>query len=114
MRQRLVVSIVGIVLGTSWAALSDRAEAGLLGPSNFWECLLRDEPGAHNDLVAGEIAAACSNQFPDQRDVADKDKTGGFFSVPHAADCAVRYGKSTQSEYAAQLIQAACYQIYRP
>jgi hypothetical protein len=88
------------------------AHAGLFGPSNYWECILDRLPGTQNDILASQIQMNCLKDFPDTGPVIGKDKVGGLISVPHADDCTMKYEKNTASFFAAQMIYAACHQVY--
>lgn len=110
---RMVVG-VGAACALALGGHTNPATAGLLGPSNFWECVLEKMPGVQNDPVAYQIAADCNTRFPNPPEISGKDKVGGLFSVPHAPECVIRYAKNTRSNFGAQLITAACYQLYWP
>ena len=70
-------------------------ECRFFGPSNYWECILEKIPGVQNDYVAAQVAQSCVAEFPNTGPVPDKDKVGGLFSVPHARECVLKYGKDT-------------------
>lgn len=88
------------------------AHPGLPASEKYWQCILDKMPGTSTDTIAYQSANACQMEYGEAQTVPDRDKKGGLFSVPHAQECVLRYGKITQSEIAAQLIVAACNQLY--
>ena len=46
------------------SALPGFAIAGLLGPSNYDECILANMKGVGSDLAARAVAGSCARQFP--------------------------------------------------
>lgn len=102
--------LLALILGAQFS----QAIAGLLGPSNYFECILDKMPGAQNDPIAASVAQACWREFPNAPPIAPKDKVGGLFSVPHAPDCLMRYAKDVRSNFGAQQIAIACNELYWP
>ncbi|MDR6495621.1 hypothetical protein J2797_005545 [Paraburkholderia terricola] len=102
-----LVAVVTIALCAPWPTY-----AGLLGPSNYWECILELAPGTSNDIVANDIELQCGKRFPDKSPLTGKDKVGGLFSVPTADKCVITHGKNTPSFLAARMILVACHELY--
>lgn len=46
------------------------AAAGLLGPTNYEECILQNMKGVGSDMAARAIAAACAKQFAPKQEAA--------------------------------------------
>jgi hypothetical protein len=110
----LFLPLYDFILSQHMAVTSHQAVAGIFGPANLWECLLEGEQGVQNDTVANHVAAECTDRFPNQSDIPPSKKSTGIFSAPRAGDCVVKNGKTTSSPRAVELIQAACYELYRP
>ena len=53
-----------IALMMACTTVSAVATAGLLGPSNFDECILANMKGVGSDMAARAVAASCAKQFP--------------------------------------------------
>jgi hypothetical protein len=87
-------------------------QAGLLGPSNFFECVLSRMPGAANDTVGYEIVGRCSKEFPGNIPV--KKQTGFLATFRSGSECTLKKAKDTQSQWAANMIRSACYALYEP
>ncbi|CAB3974650.1 hypothetical protein BCO37747_07478 [Burkholderia contaminans] len=81
-------------------------------PTKYWNCILEKLPGTQSDVIAYQSVNMCFSQFGGGQDVGPRDKVGGLFSVPRAGECIERFGKQTGSYVAAQLIVAACNQLY--
>jgi hypothetical protein len=83
------------------------ASAGLIGPSNYWECILVGMQDVKNDQVAQEIMKVCLSDFPDSSSMpAPLDGTPGA--------CILKFGEDVSSAFAALQIQTACNVVYAP
>lgn len=110
---------VALILSHATACHAENSQSGfvrvsLFGPSNYWECILGKMPGVQNDYVAAQIVQSCLAEFHNTGPVPDKDKVHGMFSVPHASECVLKYGKDTASALGGELIVAACHALYFP
>lgn len=83
--------------------------AGLLGPSNLWECILEEMPGVKNDPAAIEVIRKCKKEFPTTPEVKKKSP---IFGVSTAGECVIEYAKDVSSPRGAKYIRAACYKLY--
>jgi hypothetical protein len=83
--------------------------AGLLGPSNLWECILEEMPGVKNDPAAIEVIRKCKKEFPSTPEVKKKSP---IFGVSTAGECVIEYAKDVSSPRGAKYIRAACYKLY--
>lgn len=84
---------------------------GILGPSNYWECILDEMPGVKNDPAAIEVIRKCRKEFPNSSN--DVEKKSSIVGVRTAGECVREYGKDVSSPMGAKGIQAACYKLYR-
>lgn len=86
------------------------ASPGLLGPSNYWECILDEMPGIKNDPAAIEVIKKCRKGFPNSSN--DIEKKSPILGVKSAGECVRDYGRDVSSPMGAKFIQAACYRLY--
>lgn len=83
------------------------ADAGVLGPSNYWECILEEMQEVKNDQVAQELMKVCMNAFPEGFSV--EEQLAGTSGA-----CILEYGAEVSSALGAQQVQAACNMLYPP
>lgn len=79
--------------------------AGLIGPSNYWECILIGMQEVKNDQVAQEVMKLCLSEFSAELSVSERRE-----GAPGA--CVLKYGEDVSSALAAQQIQTACNLVY--
>ena len=96
-----------IVLILLWPS---NAFSGILGPSNYWECILDEMPGVKNDPAAIEVIKKCRNEFPNSSN--DMEKKSPIIGVKTAGECVRDYGKEVSSPMGAKAVQIACYRLY--
>lgn len=85
-------------------------QAGLFGPSTFWQCILDEMPEAKNDQAARAAHAHCEAEFP-AKDNYEPD-SWQLTGPSTAQACTEKYAKETPSLYGRILIRKACYLIY--
>ena len=85
------------------------ASAGMFGPSNIYECILEEMPGAKNDRYATEVYIKCKNKFTDD-EIPQKKKS--LFGVKTFSECVLKYGKDVSGERAVRLITISCDKLY--
>ena len=85
------------------------AFAGILGPKNYYECILEKLPGVDMDRAAYQIDHACRDQFPGKE---QPKKKKGWLKNTTVADCIEKNTKRTLSPVAINIISNACRSIY--
>jgi hypothetical protein len=84
------------------ASLSAPVQDGWFGPSDWADCALTRMPGTRSDVVASQVMTDCYKRFPPATTTL-ATKLG-----MNARECAVRYGRNTVSQVAAENIATAC------
>lgn len=87
------------------------ANAGWLGPNNYWECILKNMRGVQSDTVAEEVILSCKNDYPFHERIFIEKKQP-WFGPKSASSCVLKYGKKVRSEVGARYLQSACYKLY--
>lgn len=89
------------------AAHSPEARAGLLGPSDFCECVLADLPGIKNDVAAWAEWQNCSAKFKGKC----SSKASSWFAMTFS-ECVRKYAGDAQGEAAPGMIAQVCATLY--
>ncbi len=84
----------------------------LLGPDNYWECILETMPGTLTYGGSMEVIAKCSQQFPDKTKY--ELARPWLFKPKNHQDCLNTYMQGTNDPLAKQTIHQACYYLYPP
>jgi len=100
MIQKIILFVVLL-----WAG---NASAGVFGPSNLPECILKEMPGTEHNHEAQDIYWACQRRFG-IRPVAKKNP---WFGVKSRSQCIAKYGRRTESKIATDDIRQACTTLY--
>ena len=95
-----------IVLILLWTS---SAFSGILGPSNYWECILDEMQAVKNDPAAIEVIIKCRKDFPSS---SNTEKNPSIIGAKTAGECVRKYGKEVSSPMGAKHVQAACYRLY--
>ena len=99
----------GIAVSMLIASFSGKA-GWFSDPTNFHECILERLPGVQNDLAAIAETNQCRQEFPD---FTPPEKASHLFTGPETVDeCLRKYAHDTPSNYAANQIRDACFQLY--
>ena len=96
-----------IVLILLWPS---SAFPGILGPSNYWECILDEMRAVKNDPAAIEVIRKCQKEFPNSSN--DMEKKSPIIGIKTAGECVRDYGKDVSSPMGAKALQIACYRLY--
>jgi len=92
------------------------ALAGMFGPSNFWECILDEMPGAKNDAVAVAIIRKCAKKFPStapgSESTTEIKKKSPLLGPKTCNECIIKYAEDTTSPKGINFIRGACYKLY--
>ncbi len=95
---------------------SPTAHAGplswLLGPDNYWECILDNMPGTLTYGGSMEVVAQCGRQFPDK--TRYEPARPWIFKPKNFSGCLEKYREGNQEPLARQTIYQACYFLYPP
>ncbi len=107
---KLTVTVVACFAAlTSFSARAGILD-GLLGPNNYYQCILDRMPGTTADDAANEISAKCSKEFPLGAPI--QKQTGVFSAFHSGSECTFKKIKDTASPLAKQIIQYCCYSLY--
>lgn len=89
------------------------AAHALLGPSNYYECILSRIPDAASDQEATSIRKTCRSDFPDfyWRRALEKQSDGLFFTTT-AQECLEKKLADVTSRVARLEIVLACRALY--
>lgn len=86
------------------------AQANLLGPYNFWECLIDEMQGVKSDRIANDGYQWCQRNFPEGE--ATEADGGGLFAPESSEECVLQYGKDINSTQAENYLRNACSRLY--
>mgnify|MGYP001766199321 CR=1 FL=1 len=87
------------------------SNAGLFGPSNLWECILKELSEAKTQTAAVIGFKRCEIDFPNKSD--RKIDKSSFFSPNTVNECISKYARKTSDEDIARLIIKTCIDLYK-
>lgn len=90
------------------------ADSGMFGPSNLYECILKNMPGAKNDQFAQEVYRKCVDKFPNDRfqDSVKPEKKRPIFGIKTTGECILKHTKDVTSPKGARMIAVSCDILY--
>lgn len=80
------------------------AFSGILGPSNYWECILEEMRTVKNDPTAIEVIKKCRKKFPNS---SMMEKKSPIIGGKTAGECVRDYDKDVSSPMGAKAVQIA-------
>jgi hypothetical protein len=105
---RLLFIINSVAIGFLIIFWPMSAYSGVFGPSNFWECILKEMPGVKNEVYARVVIKKCKNDYPNK--YVFKEST--LFGVRSFEDCVLKYAKDTINVFGSRAIGKACHELY--
>ncbi len=109
---KLIRTLLPLVLSIGVSTVHAGPLSWLLGPDNYWECILDNMPGTLTYGGSMEVIAKCSQEFPDktQYELARP----WIFKPKNFDECLEKYREGNKEPLAQQTIFQACYFLYPP
>ncbi len=97
------------VLPLAFCCTSNTVNAGIFGPSNYWECVLENISGTQSDNAARAIIRNCNEKFSGDESI---EKKSNWFGPSNRDECIIEYGKNVSGKFSSRLLIAACNRLY--